>query len=458
MKAWWQCEPLQAWLTSCQNTSLHFITLLITKLTFFLFCLFRMCSTEFPSASWQIYHLAFPGALWCTVPSSPVFVLESSDSAEIKREAFIVREEQMRPLPFHLPNRSRDKKKGSMRRISWGNDREVRRGRKRKGLRGLGACGGWKSARLQLQISLLFFVFWWSKGRFESEDGRILTGSTWFLLGKLHMFCHVLYCIFSRVHFIRNAPLITLFLLRSPWIWVPDARHRREARGKTCWKENELKPPQWKKYGLKACLRASLCVWIVNACSWNRIMSLIHTWACLLLWVSFATQDKTPGKTQTPLCPSRESLTGIKRLKRFLTQPDTQFRFGKKVKVLKIFSFCPALVRKLIQTFFPQILTSGWKHSATAASEKTAELRGKVWSTLIALTIIPESYSNILLTNVSAEIWSRQKKNWVKCRKCNMYTNTGTTWHEWHRKGSYLAWFNSTFLSIFIIYWVFFDS
>lgn len=87
----------------------------------------------------------------------------------------------------------------------------------------------------------------------------------------------------------------------------------------------------WKKHGLKTCLHAFL--WVVRVCSWKEAMSAIHTWACFLLWVSFATQDKTPGKTQALLCPrnwsvSRESFTRIKRLK----ETDTQIKFVKRTQ------------------------------------------------------------------------------------------------------------------------------
>lgn len=33
-------------------------------------------------------------------------------------------------------------------------------------------------------------------------------------------------------------------------------------------------------------------------------MSAIHTCVCVLLWISLATQEQTPGRTQTSLCPA----------------------------------------------------------------------------------------------------------------------------------------------------------
>lgn len=49
---------------------------------------------------------------------------------------------------------------------------------------------------------------------------------------------------------------------------------------------------------------SSQFVHAMNACSWKETMSTIHTWACVLLWISLATQKQTPGRTQTSLCPA----------------------------------------------------------------------------------------------------------------------------------------------------------
>lgn len=61
-----------------------------------------------------------------------------------------------------------------------------------------------------------------------------------------------------------------------------------------------------------------VCVCVLNACSWKEMMSAIQTWACFLLWISFATQDKTPGKTQTPLCPAATTDPSAGKLSRGL--------------------------------------------------------------------------------------------------------------------------------------------
>lgn len=106
----------------------------------------------------------------------------------------------------------------------------------------------------------------------------------------------------------RNAPLIMLFL--SPFslcVWCQTTqRDPREnlkpERGKSGQKK------EWEKHGLKTRLRVFPCVRLSRTCpSWKETMSAIYTWACLLLWISLATQDKTPGETQTPLCPAAKT-------------------------------------------------------------------------------------------------------------------------------------------------------
>ncbi len=193
-------------------------------------------------------------------------------------------------------------------------------------------CGGWKSARLQLQISLLFSSFYWPKGSFESEYRQILGGSNLISPQKAArvLSCSALYIFPCPFHqeFTSNYAFSLLFF--AP-VFVSDAettqrdpRKRPAGRIKSGCSHPSERSMDWKP----ACMRFCVSVWDVNVCSWKEIMSVLHTCACFLLWISFAAQDKTPGETQTPLC----SFTGIKRLTGFITEPDTRAKSVKKKK------------------------------------------------------------------------------------------------------------------------------
>lgn len=130
------------------------------------------------------------------------------------------------------------------------------------------------------------------------------------------MFCHVFHCISFCFHVIMNASLIMLFLLLC-LVFVLHQTTQRDSRKNLLegGKKRRVAKFGWNHsvegFGLKACLNTFLCAirlhvcvsaCVLNARSWKEIMSAIYTWACFLLWISFTTQDKTPGKTQTPLC------------------------------------------------------------------------------------------------------------------------------------------------------------
>lgn len=146
--------------------------------------------------------------------------------------------------------------------------------------------------------------------RFDSGDSQNLRGSN---LTPPQNTAHVPSChISSCVHF-DCASNYAVSLPFSP-VHVrlmpnhPEGSKEKPAAGKKRG-FTRLRSPQWKKPGLKACLHE--CLRVVRACSSKGIMSAIHTWACFLLWISFATLDKTPGRTQAPLCPQLICEKGI---------------------------------------------------------------------------------------------------------------------------------------------------
>lgn len=171
-----------------------------------------------------------------------------------------------------LLNHSRDKRK--MQGISWRNERGDWRGRK------------W------------FQIF--------AVDERVQGFSC-----KSHSLegctCAVTFCIvYIHVSFIRNVPLIiffsSFFLVCVCLCVMPN--HPHSCKEDPAW-EGIASPEVASLTELQTCLRwVSVSVWVVNLRSWKEIMSAIHTLACFLLWISFATQNKTPGKTQIPLCPA----------------------------------------------------------------------------------------------------------------------------------------------------------
>lgn len=129
-----------------------------------------------------------------------------------------------------------------------------------------------------------------------------------------NMFCHVFHSLSFCFHVIMNASLIMPFLLLFPSICVTP-NHPERFKEKTA----ERKKRRVAKFGWNhsvegfwteglntflCAITLYVCVsaCVLNAHSWKEIMSAIYTWACFLLWISFTTQDKTPGKTQTPLC------------------------------------------------------------------------------------------------------------------------------------------------------------
>lgn len=79
-----------------------------------------------------------------------------------------MREQQMHPPPFRLSDHSRDKKKSLIRRISRRNDRE---GEEKKESCRLSEFEVDERQQSSSRKSHFYFLF----GKFESEDGQILT-------------------------------------------------------------------------------------------------------------------------------------------------------------------------------------------------------------------------------------------------------------------------------------------